>query len=69
MLLQYRIVEINALEIVLPGELLGLISDFAERVLSGRAREQLGAAHEGEELCHLLVHCCLHILHAGLKLH
>lgn len=66
MLLQHRVIKIDALQVVLPGELLSLITDLAERVLCRGARQQLGAAHQRQELRHLFVHCRFHSLHATL---
>lgn len=47
MLLQYRVVQVQALEIVLARQLLRLVADLAERVLRGGARQQLSATHQG----------------------
>lgn len=69
MLLQHRIVQVQALEVVLASQLLCLIADLAERVLRGRASQQLGTTHEGEKLGHLLVDGGLHAHHAVLELH
>ena len=42
--------------------LLRLVAYLAEAILHGHAGEQLGAAHEGEVLRHLVVHALFHVL-------
>lgn len=64
MLLEHRIVKIDTLQIVFPGELLRLVPNLAEGVLGGRTCQQLRTTHKSKELCHLLVHRRFHVLHA-----
>ena len=69
MLLQHGVVQVQALQTVLAGQLLRLVAYLAKRVLRGGARQQLSAPHEGQELGDLLVDRRLHAQHAVLELH
>lgn len=69
MLLQYWVVQVQALQVIVPSQLLRLVTDLPERVLGSRAGEQLRAAHEGQELRDLLIDGSFHAQHAVLQLH
>lgn len=68
MLLQHRVVQVQALQVVVPSQLLRLVADLPERVLGSRAGEQLRAAHEGQELRDLLIDGGFHAQHTVLQL-
>lgn len=69
MLLQHRIKQINALQVVVPRELLRLVSDGGERVLHGRAGQEFGSPHQGEIFSDFVIDIALHGGHSEVQVY